>query len=95
MDSFLQLCKIHFACAPALSARARTRARNPDVERSACWVFRDVLLQDVVFHNTSFRTPHPYQLQLSRVKHMIVTFKPHILKRHIPELPSVLPPAAA
>ena len=36
------------------------------------WVFRHVVFQDVGFHNTIFEPPHPYQLQLSRVKNKSV-----------------------
>ena len=40
-----------------------SRAQGPRVGVSFLWVFRDVVFQDVRFHDTSFKTPHPYQGQ--------------------------------
>ena len=59
------------------------------------WVFRDVVFQDVEFQNTSLKplnhvsfrceVPIPSVFEGQST----ITFKPHILKFHIPELPNV------
>ena len=63
---------------------------------SQCWVFRDVVFQDVGFQTTifaplthiSFMCEAPTSSVVEGQQSII--FKPRILKHHIPELPTFL-----